>query len=186
MNLDTRKYLESLRKPNNQPSMDERVQATAAGGNSYWRCVLLHDMGDAEEQDTHNVFVDLLDEMGERLKPTTLIRIRYGWENMAADVGELFAPCEKEFPQPLANVAIFGGAKVWVEVDDRRGSDRVVGLSSAPDGHESIYAVFQLVNPNVLPTLPSRKVIVDYDALLDLEMTLKGALRAVQTMRGAV
>jgi len=46
--------------------------------------------------------------------------------------------------------------------------------------------VFQLVNPNVLPTLPSRKVIVDYDALLDLEMMLKGSLRAVQTMRGAV
>ena len=182
MNLDTRQFLLNLRKPNNPPAGDSRILPAEPSGNPYWRCVLLHDMTDAEEQDTHNVYIDLIDEQGERLKPTTNPRIRHGWDNMATDVGELFAPCEKIYPEPLANVGIFRGATVWVQVDDRgRHSDRVGGFNSNPDGHESFYVVFQLVNPSAI----SVDIHSGFDAIIDdLEAKLQSALLDVRKLRG--
>ena len=184
MNLDREKYLTPLRRPNNPPLVGGKVESARAGGGPAWRCVFIHSMTDAEEGDTHNVYVDLLDAEGKSITATDRIRIQYGWENMAADVGNLYAPCEKLAPEPLANVPIFRGAHVWVKVDFLGvPSDRAFGFNIDPDGHESFYAVFQAIDEDALPVAP-RTVNVPVDMLFDVEAKLKGALTDVQIMRG--
>lgn len=142
MNLDTEKYLAPLRKENNAPVTGSQVESAPAG-DKVCRAVLIHPFTDEENADgDHHVFIDLLDENGERFPAGGGWFVRHGWDNMRPDEMPDPAPFEKQPPEPVANVPIHGGASVWISILSYGDSDRVKGLASR-NGHSSWYIVFQ-------------------------------------------
>ncbi len=143
MNLDTDKYLSALRQTNN-PRVTPST-ATVTPCNRGWKLVLFHELTPEENEGGHNVYIDCLDAFGRRFLPTAN-RVRFGWENMQP--GELPppSPFEKAAPEPGANIPVFPGQNLWVEILDITGSqsDRVSGINTAPTGHKSVYLAFQL------------------------------------------
>lgn len=156
MNLNTVARLAKLNRPNNLPVTTGNVDS--ADIDPAWRCVWLERLTPEESQGAHNVYVDLLDSSGNRIPATNTIKIAHGWQGNAQ---QFTSPCEKDAPEPVANVPIFSGARVWVEVDDGVApSDIVMGLDSYPDGHQSHYVVFQWQRADA-PTHPIKPLTVE-------------------------
>jgi hypothetical protein len=87
---------------------------------------------------------------------------------------------EKNAPEPGANIPLFAGQNLWIEMQDVAGapSDRVHGLSLAGNGHRSYYVVFQLVSSQA----PAGRVVsVSSDALMDVKARLRDALAIMET-----
>ena len=180
MNLDTGKYLNGLEKPNNPPITGANVLSTSS--IDAWRCVLIHEMSDDEEQGSHNVYVDLIDNDGRRLQPTPAVAIEYGWDGMQSNEKPPFAPLEKQSPEPLANVPIYRGQRLWVGVKDAIGSDIAQNFTSDPDGHQSFYVVFQRQSKGVEPQKPNT-ISVGMDVVLDIERRLAELTTAIHGLR---
>ena len=145
MNLDTSKYLDALKRVDNPPVVSAHVDTGEAGLYIYtWRCVLLHELTEAENQGSHNVYIDLLTRDGIRIG-TSLFnpRIAYGWAGMAVSEAPTPLKLEKPEPEPGFNFPLWGDASNWCSVKDGGvPSDTVHGLQGGYE-HKSFYVVFQ-------------------------------------------
>ncbi len=132
------------------------LPAEVAAGQVFWRVIGVHHLTPEENQGKHAVYVDALDSAGERVDDPTL-RVHWGWAGQRAD--EMAPPRALDKPdnEPAANVEMYGGQIVWVELGgDGLPSERVAGMHTAHAdepgpggenwnsyGHHSFYVVFQ-------------------------------------------
>ena len=180
MNLNTTQYLTPLARQNNTPITGGNVLSVT--DISAWKCVFVHALSNEEEQGAHNVYIDLLDPDGHRLQPTAAIAIEYGWDGMQSNEKPPFAPLEKLSPEPLANIPLYRGQRLWVGVKDAIGSDIAQNFTSDPDGHQSFYVVFQRQSKTTVPQKPNT-ITVSMDVILDIERRLAELTTAVHGLR---
>ena len=133
MNLDTRRYLRQLEKPDN-PLFDG-WNITSVTSIDKWRCVHVHKLELDENQGSHNVYVDVLDETGQRIAHPN-VTVSFGWTGSATQT-TIF---EKPAWEPGANFMLTAGENAWCSIGND--SDIVNGLLGEA-GHTSYYIVFQ-------------------------------------------
>lgn len=124
----------------------EIEEADVGEGQPYWRAVRVHHLTPEENGGRHHIFLDVLDEAGERL---------FGAVRVTWDGQEQVIIAGKRLNEPGANFPTFGGQRCAVEAlglpDQTLPSDRVVNLHSdhpdEPPGntrfHHSFSVVFQ-------------------------------------------
>ncbi|MFN2202508.1 MAG: peptidoglycan DD-metalloendopeptidase family protein [Caldilineaceae bacterium] len=132
--------------------------AKVAKGDRFWRVAGIHHLEPAENRGGHSVYVDAVDENGQRIEDPNL-RIRWGWEGQRADEASPPQKLDKRAPEPAGNVVLFLPQHTWVEIEGLGlSSDRVANLHTnhadepAPGGelwnsrgHHSFYVLFQAV-----------------------------------------
>lgn len=135
-----------------------RIQRAPAAA---MRCIGVHHLTGPENRGNHHIYLDVLDEDGERLKGAVIL---YTWQGHPSD--PLKVTCDKPDHEPAANIPLYPGQIVtlWVDTGDVIGaSDQVSGIHTAhPDEdagntryHHSFYVVFQLRSPGT-PAIPER------------------------------
>lgn len=130
--------------------------ATAGAGETYWQAASVRHLLPEENRGRHNVYVDVLDGAGQRLRNPAL-RIGWTWEGRQPHEPADPKPLDKPENEPAGNVDIFRGqhTEVWIQGDGLP-SDHVLNLhSDHPDepgpggelwnsiGHHSFHVVFQ-------------------------------------------
>ncbi|MGC8878882.1 MAG: hypothetical protein ACP5R2_06645 [Anaerolineae bacterium] len=114
------------------------------------RCIGVHHLTSPENRGNHHVYLDVLDEDGERLTGAIVL---YTWQGRQGDPLQVI--CDKPANEPAANIPLYPGQVVtlWVDTGQLSGaSDQVSGIHTAhPDEdtgntryHHSFYVVFQL------------------------------------------
>lgn len=152
-----RKYLE-------QPSNDAVAYAASIAKSPpgpAWRCIGIYHLKPNENQGRHNVFVEVLDENGNR---TRAPQIAWTWW---LDAPTQYRLLDKPDNEPACDIPIAAGATITLRVADGIPSDSVGNLHTrwADEGngntwgHHSFYVVFQrkrgaVVTPPVEPTKP--------------------------------
>lgn len=111
-----------------------------------WRCIGIYHLAPDENNRRHNVFIDVLDEQGKRVRYPT---VRWTWY---MDAPRQMRVLDKPDNEPAADIPIEKAYTVtlWVEGDELP-SDSVGNLHTRhPDegvqntyGHHSFYVVFQ-------------------------------------------
>lgn len=195
---------------------DVRVLPTSVHpGDEYWRVVEVRHLSPSENRGKHNVFVDVVDGQGRRVREPQL-RIGWTWEGRRPD--EVAVPQRLDKPdggveQGNGNVEINGGQRLRVWILDARPSDAVEGIHTKwPDepgpggqkwnsiGHHSFYIRFQLAAANIVgggdggggstddgPTIPSESGLVAMVQALQLEVAelRKFQMTVAQILRAA-
>ncbi|MCC6457490.1 MAG: peptidoglycan DD-metalloendopeptidase family protein [Caldilineaceae bacterium] len=122
----------------------------------YWRLIGIHHLTPDENRGGHGVFVDVVDEGGQRVRDPSF-RLRWGWEGQRPDEASPPKSFDKPENEPATTVELYLGQQLWVEVEGGGlASDRVANLHSkhadeaGPHGelwntigHHSFYLVFQ-------------------------------------------
>ncbi|MBI1878255.1 MAG: carboxypeptidase regulatory-like domain-containing protein [Chloroflexi bacterium] len=137
------------------------VEADVAEGETYWKVVGVHHLLPDENRSNHHVFLEALDENGQRIKP--IAWADFTWEGRQP--GQIAGPVQLDKPdnEAAGNIALHDGQKatVWMRGlsrDAQDKSDRVENLDIVhPDepgpqgelwntiGHHSFYVVFQRI-----------------------------------------
>ena len=132
------------------------TEAAVGAGQPYWQVTHVHHLTPQENQSRHNVFVDALDEKGQRYRDP-MLRIGWSWEGRRPDENAPPKPLDKPDNEPAGNVDLYWGQhlEVWIEGDGLP-SDHVRNMHSQhPDelgpngevwnslGHHSYHVVFQ-------------------------------------------
>ena len=133
MNLDARRYLRQLEKADN-PLFDG-WNITPVTSIDKWRCVHVHRLAVEESQGNHNVYIDVIDETGQRIAHPN-VTVSFGWTGSATQT-TIFEKLEWE---PGANFMLTAGENAWCAIGND--SDIVNGLLGEA-GHTSYYVVFQ-------------------------------------------
>jgi hypothetical protein len=118
--------------------------------NAAMRCIGVHHLTGSENRGNHHIYLDVLDEDGERLKGAVAL---YTWQGHTK--GPLSVICDKPDNEPAANIPLYPGQIVTLWIDTGQvidASDKVAGIHTAhPDEdagntryHHSFYVVFQL------------------------------------------
>ena len=151
-----------------QPANDAANYAasiTPAGPGTAWRCIGIYHLLPAENNRRHNVFVDVLDEAGNRTRQP---QIAWTWW---IDAPVQMRKLDKPNDEPAADIPIDKGATITLRVADAFPSDSVGNLHARwadegqnagnAVGHHSFFVVFQLqrrgtITPPVIdpPTQP--------------------------------
>ena len=150
MNLDTRRYLRQLEKPDN-PLFDG-WSVTPVTSIDKWRCVHVHKLELDENQGSHNVYVDVIDESGQRIAHPN-VTVSFGWTGSTTQT--------TFFEKPEWEPAIGGN------------SDIVNGLLGEA-GHTSYYVVFQRRSAAVV-TPPHQPEMVSVPVSLINDIKAKSA-----------
>src|SRR5437868_5864655 len=79
------------------------VPTTVADGELYWKVINVKHLSPDENGGRHNVFVDALDESGQRCQNAAL-RIGWSWEGRRADEQADPKPLDKPLNEPAGNV----------------------------------------------------------------------------------
>ena len=143
--------------------------ADVADGETYWRVIGVHHLLPRENFSEHNVFLEVLDEQGVRIKKPQ-IWAGWTWEGRQPNQPANPVPLDKPDNEPIGNIPMFFGqiVSVWIDGDSPTAqdkSDRVEGLSTdhpdepLPDGtvlnsvgHHSFYVVFQRTRKSAGPS----------------------------------
>lgn len=151
-----------------QPSNDAAQYAASinpAQTPTAWRCIGIYHLKPEENNGRRNVFVDVLDESGNRTRQP---RIAWTWW---LDAPTQYRKLDKPDSEPAADIPIDSGATITLRVADGF-SDSVGNLhtrwadegSGNSWGHHSYYVVFQLqrkgaivppIEPPTIPETPS-------------------------------
>ena len=130
--------------------------AAVTAGQCYWHVTSARHLSPEENRGRHNVFVDALDENGQRCRMPTL-RIGWSWAGRRPDEQAPLKPLDKPDNEPAGNVDLYAGQhlEAWIEGDGLP-SDHVVNLhTDHPDepgpggqlwnsrGHHSFHVIFQ-------------------------------------------
>lgn len=160
MNLSGFDFQALNRKYVQQPANDAAQYAasivkTSAG--TAWRCIGIYHLKPEENNGRHNVFVEVLDEGGNR---TRAPQIAWTWW---LDAPTQYRKLDKPDSEPAADIPIDSGATITLRVDGLGiPSDSVGNLhtrwadegSGNSWGHHSYYVVFQLQRKGVIVTPP--------------------------------
>ncbi len=133
------------------------IPAQAPKDSVCWRVTAVRHLSADENRGKHNVYVDVMDESGNRVQDPAL-QIGWTWEGRRPDEAAPPQPLDKPAGEPAGNVDLFKGQHVelWIEGDGLP-SDRVENLhtdhnitektSDGQDGntlfHHSFHVVFQ-------------------------------------------
>lgn len=135
------------------------VEADVAEGETYWKVIGVHHLLPRENFSNHHVYLEALNEDGNRIKPPTWVG--WTWEGRRPDERAHPVILDKPDAEAAGNIMLFFGQKasVWMNGINRDGqdkSDRVESIHTAhpdeplPDGtllntlgHHSFYVVFQ-------------------------------------------
>ena len=176
--------LSSLQQPLNQAA-DYGVNVIKAPTGPAWRCIGIFKLAPQENRGRHNVFLDVLDELGNRTRqpiinwtwymdaPTQTVRLDKPDGEPAADI-----PVEKSYTVTLR---VNGGGLASDSVGDihTRHADEGEGNTY---GHHSFYVVFQrqpgdiLTSPTEKPTTPSDDALTQRVAALEAQMRQAAAM----------
>lgn len=135
------------------------VEANTAPGETYWKVIGIHHLLPDENRSNHNVFLEALDENGQRIRPVAWAD--FTWVGRRPN--EVAGPVSLDKPDAEAagNIALHDGqvVSVWMKGitrDSQDKSDRVENLDIIhPDepgpsgelwntiGHHSFYVIFQ-------------------------------------------
>jgi cell division septation protein DedD len=136
------------------------VEADVAPGETYWKVVGVHHLLPEENFSKHNIYIEALDEQGNRIKGP-FAWAGWNWEGRRPNERADPVPLDKPDTETGGDIAIHFGQKasVWIKGlsrDANDKSDRVENLHTAhpdeplPDGrllntlgHHSFYVVFQ-------------------------------------------
>jgi hypothetical protein len=136
------------------------VEADVAEGETYWQVIGVHHLLPRENFSKHNVYVEALDEQGQRVR-NPIAWVGWTWQGRRSDERADPVPLDKPDAEAAGNVAVHFGQiiSMWIKGLGRDGndkSDRVENLHTAhpdeptPDGallntlgHHSFYVVFQ-------------------------------------------
>jgi hypothetical protein len=136
------------------------VEADVAPGETYWKVVGVHHLLPEENFSKHNIYIEALDEQGNRLR-NPFAWAGWTWEGRRPNERADPVPLDKPDNETGGDIAIHFGQKasVWIKGQNRDAdekSDRVENLHTAhpdeplPDGrllntlgHHSFYVVFQ-------------------------------------------
>lgn len=142
--------------------------ANVAKGETYWRVIGIHHLLPEENMSNRNVFMDGLDEQGNRIK-NPIIWAGWTWEGIQDHERADPTPLDKPDAETAGNISVGANQKVsvWIKGRSRASndkSDKVVGLHTGhpdevlPDGrklntwgHHSFYVVFQRVVKGATP-----------------------------------
>lgn len=126
--------------------------ATPPLGQPYYRAIGVHHLTGSENNGKNNIFLDVLDEKGQRIGPPWPL-VDWKWEGMHNDEKAGLVVLDKPLNEPGGNIGLHAAqiATVWVA---GRSSDKVTGLQTAgiddpneePGNHRyhnSFYVVFQ-------------------------------------------
>lgn len=121
------------------------VPAEVPAGATYWKLVEVRHLTPDENRGKHNVYVDVRNTDGKRLRDPAL-RIGWAWEGQRPDEAAPPAPLDKPEGEPAGNVELNRGQRlqVWIQGDGLP-SDRAENLHSeheaeiAADGAEGNY-----------------------------------------------
>ncbi|MBV7327155.1 peptidoglycan DD-metalloendopeptidase family protein [Chloroflexi bacterium TSY] len=130
--------------------------AHVSANESYWRVVGIHHLEPVENKGKHNIYVDVLDESGQRADDKQL-QVEWGWEGQQADQQSPPKKFDKPVNEPGTNLDLAKGPRVWLRIGgDGRPSDVAKHFhTERPDepgpngetwnsiGHHSFYVVFQ-------------------------------------------
>ncbi|MFN8456826.1 MAG: carboxypeptidase-like regulatory domain-containing protein [Anaerolineae bacterium] len=136
------------------------VEANVAEGETYWKVIGVHHLLPDENRSNHNVFLEALDENGQRIK-NPIAWAGWTWQGRRDNERADPVPLDKPAGEAAGNIALHDGqiVSVWINGQARDGkdkSDRVENLDIIhPDepgpsgekwntiGHHSFYVVFQ-------------------------------------------
>lgn len=138
-----------------------------------WRCIHVRHLAPSENRGRHNIYIDVVDEDGKRVKDPSL-RIGWTWEGRRSEELAPPKPLDKPDSEPAGNLDMYGGQKLEVWIDGLgTPSDLVKNLhTNHPDetvpsgelwnttGHHSFYIKFQYQEGDVImppidpPTVP--------------------------------
>ncbi len=147
-----------------------RLQQHAAGNEAVvWRVIGVHHLTPDENRGRHAVYVDVVDEAGNRVRDPNL-RLCWGWEGQRR--GEYADPKAFDKPdnEPATHVDLYSGQLLWVQIEgDGLASDQVLNChTNHPDergpngqiwnsvGHHSFYVLFQRCRQSVTETTPDQ------------------------------
>jgi len=164
MNLNTRQYLRQLEKANN-PLFDG-WNITPVTSIDKWRCVHVHKLAVEESQGNHNVYIDVIDETGQRIAHPN-VTVSFGWTGSATQTTVF----EKPEWEPGANFMLTAGENAWCAIGND--SDIVNGLLGEA-GHTSYYVVFQKQSAAVV-TPPHQPEMVSVPVSLINDIKAKSA-----------
>ena len=174
MNLDARRYLRQLEKPDNPLFDGWNITPTRAIDK--WRCVHVHRLAVEESQGNHNVYIDVIDETGQRIAHPN-VTVSFGWEGSATQTTVF----EKPEWEPGANFMLTATENAWCAIS---GESDIVNELLGEAGHTSYYIVFQRqsVGEVTAPHQPNT-VVVPMDVILDVEDKLRKLQEAVSLLR---
>ena len=164
MNLDARRYLRQLEKANN-PLFDG-WSITPVTSIDKWRCVHVHRLAVEESQGNHNVYIDVINEDGQRIAHPS-VTVSFGWTGSTTQTTVF----EKPEWEPGANFMLTAGEDVWCAIIGN--SDIVNGLLGEA-GHTSYYVVFQRRSAAVV-TPPHQPEMVSVPVSLINDIKAKSA-----------
>lgn len=130
--------------------------ATVATSETYWQVVGIHHLTPEENRSRHNIFVDVLDEQGQRVRDT---QVGWNWEGN----GDTPTPRHLDKPanEPGCDIPLFDGIfKLWVmgapsdeafgfhyrHADEPAANGELLNTF----GHHSFYVVFQRTRKGVV------------------------------------
>ena len=174
MNLGTRRYLRQLEKADN-PLFDG-WNITPVTSIDKWRCVHVHKLAVDESQGNHNVYIDVIDESGQRIAHPN-VTVSFGWTGSTTQ-STIF---EKPEWEPGANFMLTATENAWCAIS---GESDIVNELLGEAGHTSYYIVFQRqsVGEVTAPHQPNT-VVVPMDVILDVEDKLRKLQEAVSLLR---
>jgi hypothetical protein len=145
------------------------VPAQVAGGQLYWRAIGVRHLEPAENKGKHNLYAELLDEEGKRVRDANA-QLQRGWEGQRPDESSPLVRFDKGDNEPATNIPIDRNQKLWVRVTGDLPSDTVENLhtkhadEAGPGGelwnsigHHSFYVVFQRTRQAVATVPPVTK-----------------------------
>lgn len=151
-----------------QPSNDAAnygASIVAVTGGAAWRCIGIYHLKPMENNGRHNVFVEVLDEAGNRTRQP---QIAWTWW---IDAPVQLRKLDKPNNEPAADIPVDLGATITLRVADAFPSDSVGNLHARHNdegagnswGHHSFFVVFQLRRGNVVtpPIEPPKPPILD-------------------------
>ena len=139
-------YYEQRQQPDLQTLGDYDVSIQLVEEPEAYKVIGVHHLSGQENAGKHHIYVDVLDEQGQRINGAQIAI-------MPQDGFPSYAIVDKPPNEPGTNAPMWGGGQYEIRVAHQP-SDRVLGLSTAhPDepgggntwGHHSFYVVFQRV-----------------------------------------
>lgn len=164
MPFDARKKEVELAKENNPaPAAGQwaaYIRRYTGNLQPIWRVVGFYHLTGKENAGKNNLFISALDENFNRVYSPT-VQIEWGWEGQKPSEKPNNVILDKPLSEPMGNIALGAGQKVWIEVAGADGSDEIGGIHTGWDSdgagnhrfHHSFFVVLQR-NPGIKPPDP--------------------------------